>query len=183
MADSLITCAYCGEESLKRNGAINRAKKDGKPMFCNKACFGLSERNYKTKEQLTEDKRLYDIEYRKRPEHKAQKAASHLRIYDPVKAAIKRKERMPYHVEYCRQPAYRAKKKVYDRIHLAKKNYGELWELHLLTRDIQDEVNSRMEKQQIRVEAGTYNKTQRRHSHEQRINSEKLESRTLGDTR
>jgi len=58
----------------------------------------------------------YDREYRKKNREALRKKKHDYfkRTYDPVKAAVKRKETMPRHVEYCRQPAYKAKKKEYD---------------------------------------------------------------------
>ncbi len=43
------------------------------------------------------------MEYRRknRAALKAKKAERHKRTYDPVKAAVVRKKRMPRHVEYC----------------------------------------------------------------------------------
>lgn len=184
MADSEIICDHCGEKTIKPNGQVNRAVRDEKPLYCNRKCSGLAQRCNKTSGELKEEKRLYDIGYRNKNSEsmKIKKAEYFQRTYDPAEAAIERKKNMHRHVEYCRKPEYRAKKKIFDRKYVAKKCYGDLWEVQVLTLDIQDEVKSRMTKQQIRVEAGIYNKSQRRHRHEQRTNSEKFESRTLGDT-
>lgn len=97
-------CAYCRKWTDKSAGHVNRARAAGLNLYCDRRCSGLGRRDGKTKEQKKEEKRLYDIEYRKTsPTLRARRRAFHLRTYDPVKAAIVRKKRMPQHVEYCRQ--------------------------------------------------------------------------------
>lgn len=174
-----IVCAQCGHDVEKRACDVARAKG---AMFCNKTCAGLYHRKGLSTEQIKENKRLYDIEYRRInfETRKVQKAAYFKANYNPEQAAIERKKTMARHVEYCRQPAYRAKKKVYDRQYRAKSRFGEFWEAYLMLLDVENEVDSRMDQYQIRLQNGTYNKTQRRHRHEQRINSEKSEGRALG---
>jgi len=178
----VINCAHCGEESEKPASAVNLAKREGNPIYCNRACAGLGRRKNETEEQKTEKKRLYDMAYRKnnRAMLKVKKAEWFQRDYDPVKAAIERKKRAHLHAAYCRTPEYRAWKKRYDRTYRAKKDYGDLWEIQILTMEIQDEVESRMDKQTIRVETGVYNKSQRRKAHE-KSNSKKLEVSTMGN--
>jgi len=177
-----IVCDHCGKESEKPTGAVNRAKKIGSPMFCNRTCTGLHRRTNVPPGVKIEAKRLYDIEYRRLnlAELTNKKAAYFKANYNPEAAAIVRKKRMPAHLEYCRQPAYRAKKKIYDRQYRAKYCYGEFWEAYLALLDVEDEVDSRMDRHQIRFQNETYNKTQRRHRHEKEINREELEGRTLG---
>jgi len=177
---SKITCCFCGKESYKENSSIMRAKKDNLPMFCDRKC---SSSNKKTsKAEKVELKRLYDEEYRLKNKDslKVSKAEYNKRTYDPVKAAVKRKGTMWRHVEYCRTPEYREKKKEYDRVYTAKKDYGELWEIQLLTLDIKDEVLSRMTRYQIDLESNTLNKKLRRTRNEQRTNSEEFKRSTLG---
>ncbi len=177
-----ITCAHCGKESEKRTGIVNRAIKLGKPLYCGRKCFGLASRNIKTPDQLKEEKRIYDMEYRRKNKAllKAKKAEYFQRTYDPERAAIDRRKTMRRHIEYCRTSEYKAWKKEYDRTYRAKKTYGEFWESFLLLMDVEQEVESRMNKYQIRLESETYNKTQRRHRDE-RSNSKKLEKRTMGN--
>jgi ribosomal protein L24E len=173
-----IICCFCGKEVEKTTGAINRANKNNLPMFCDRKCSSANKKT--SKEDKIELKRLYDLGYRKRPDHKQKKSESFQRNYDPVKAAAKRKETMWRHVEYCRQPEYKLKKKEYDRIYRAKLKYGELWEVAILTMKIQDEVLSRMTRYKIDLESNTLNKSQRRKRHERQINSEKLKECPLG---
>src|SRR5438046_492055 len=99
-------CAHCGKEADKPADHVNRAREAGLNLYCNRRCSGLGRRKpRKTKAQKREEKRLYDIQYRKNsPTLKARRRAFHLRTYDPVKAAKERKKRAPAHAEYCRQP-------------------------------------------------------------------------------
>lgn len=173
-----ITCSFCGKEHEKPNGAINRAKKSGSSMYCDRKCSSESRRT--SEEDKVEKKRLYDVEYRKRPEYKQKKHESFKRNYDPVKAAIKRKQNMHKHVEYCRKPEYKEYKKQYDRVRRAKLKYGELWEVQILTLEIQDEVLSRMTRYKIDLESNTLNKKLRRTRNEQRINREEFKRGALG---
>jgi len=176
----LITCGFCGKESNKSSSAARRAERDCKPIFCNRKCFVDSRRM--TKAEKVELKRLYDIEYRNknRDTINQRKREFFKKNYDPVKAAIERKKTMHRHVEYCRRPEYVEKKKVYDRSYKAKLNYGELWEVHVLTLEIQDEVLSKMSRYQIDLESNTLNKKQRRTRDEKRTNSEEFERSSLG---
>lgn len=111
-----------------------------------------------------EEKRLYDISYRKRNLQaiKAKKKVRHLLTYDPEKAAIERKAKMPRHVEYCRNPKYKRWKASYDKKHRAKKNYGPFAEAAMLAIDLNNEIKGRMTNEQISQENGTFNKSQNR---------------------
>lgn len=159
-------CAHCGRPVVRQPiKAINRAVRLGLPLFCNRECFGLAHRRkvIPTKAELVERKRLYDIEYRAKNKDllKAKKAAAFLRTYDPVKAAIKRKQTMPRHIEYCRQPKYKAYKREYDK-KLRAMDFGNFWESHLLLIDLMNEVRQRTTRYDIRVLNGTLNKHQER---------------------
>ncbi|MDX3926772.1 MAG: hypothetical protein QHC90_13335 [Shinella sp.] len=178
-----FNCAHCGKEADRPAGHVNRARAQGLNLYCSRLCSGLGRRNGKTIEERKEAKRLYDIEYRARdPEgRKASKAAYYQRTKDPVKEAAKRKERMPFHVEYCRRPEYRAKKKVYDRQYRAHKHYGDFAECFLLVMDIRDECLSRMTDYEIRLEKGTLNKALKRKRDDQRAYSNSPENGPLGN--
>ncbi len=112
-------CAYCGAMVTQAWGAINRAQKIGAPIYCDRTCAGFGRRKDKSIEQRKLEKRVYDKLYREkhRGALKVKKAKYFQRTYDPKSAAVERKKRMPYHVEYCRKPEYRAKKSDYDQIH------------------------------------------------------------------
>ena len=127
--------------------------------YCNRTCAVLARRKMKTKAQKVEEKRVYDARYRvsEATRLKIKKAAYFQRTYNPVEAAIIRKARMPYHVEYCRQPAYREKKTVYD-LNRRAAAYGEFAEAYKLLLEVDREVNSRMTDHEVRVANGTMNK-------------------------
>lgn len=140
---------------------FNRARKAGLNLYCNRRCSGLGRRMGKTKAQRVAEKRAYDAEYRAKNREmlKAKKHEYFRRSYDPVAAAEVRKARMPYHVEYCRQPAYKAKKREYDRKHRAAE-FGEFAEAYMLTIDLNREIKGRMTNEEIKWQSGTANKAQ-----------------------
>jgi len=90
-------------------------------------------------------KAAYDREYRKKNHSriKADHAAYHRRTYDPVKAAKDRERRMPKHVEYYRQPWYRAWKREYDRQRRASR-FGEFAEAYEALKALVKEVKRQM---------------------------------------
>lgn len=115
------------------------------------------------------EKAAYDREYRKKnaARLKEQKAAYFKRTYDPVEAAIKRKKRMPYHVEYCRQPEYKAWKKAYDRKRRKGKfgPFAEAYEvLMMLKAEIRKQMPDRFERyaQARRMQWNPINQARRR---------------------
>lgn len=87
-------------------------------------------------------KRLYDQDYRKRNAYKIKKKKAEYfkATYDPVEAAKKRKERMPYHIAYCQSQEYKAWKREYDMRYRYQKLYGEFWEVMQLVTKIQKKV-------------------------------------------
>lgn len=178
-----IVCAACGRSQDKPAGSVNRAIAKGAPLYCDRNCASIARRKFRTKEQKKEEKRLYDIEYRRlnRELLRAKKAEYHRRTYDPTEAAAQRKKRMPYHVEYCRRPEYRQYKKSYDRQYRAKREYGTLWEAFLLTMEIRDEVIRNSSDYEIRLEKGTINKKLQRRREYERTNSKKSQVGIVGD--
>ena len=149
-------CPHCGQPAFEEAGAITRASKIGAPIYCGRACSGLARRKNRTITQKKLEKRAYDMRYRaeNRAMLRRKKAEYFQRTYDPVTAAIKRKERMPYHVEYCRRPEYRVKKAEYDRQFRARE-YGAFAEAHLLLVSIEREVRNRVEWVDLQAAKGT----------------------------
>src|SRR5262249_31406970 len=129
----------------------------------NRVCMGLARRQNKTKSQKVEEKRLYDQQYRvkNRAMLKAKKAAYFQRTYDPAKAAGERKKRMPRHVEDCRRPEYKAKKRQYDREYRARE-YGEYGDAFNILLDLERELDARASWYERANQKGTINKTQKR---------------------
>lgn len=117
-------------------------------------------------------KAAYDREYRKRDplSLKEKKRSYFQRTYDPVRAAVERKKRMPAHVEYCRKPTYVEKKSQYDQKRRATLQYGPYADAFLTLIELEKEIAERATNYEIRQVNGTLNKTQeRRRSYERLI--------------
>ena len=169
MAKSLIFCPVCQYGVFIENGAIARARKAGLALYCGRECSGIGRRKNRSPAELKEAKRLYDIQYRaeRAEEIKAAKAARHKRTYDPEKAAVERRLKMPRHVEYCRRPEYREWKAGYDREYRAKREYGPFWESFMLLQDVKAEALARASRYEIDLQNGKLNKsTKRRREYE-----------------
>lgn len=179
-----ITCAHCGKAAEKPAGAVNRARKCGLSLYCDRTCAGLGRRKpSKSIEQKKAEKKAYDAARRIALADKirAAKREYHKRTYDVVKAAEERKRRMQRHVEYCRRPEYVAWKREYDRLYRANKEYGEFAECFLLVMDIRAECLSQMTDYEIRYAKGGVAKTQQRRRAYGRLNREDFEDGSLGD--
>jgi hypothetical protein len=126
-------------------------------------------------------KAAYDKKRRteKADELKAQKKAAYA-IYGPLhrdEEREKRKQNMPKHVEYCRQPEYKKKKKVYDR-EMRVAEYGEFAEsyelLEELVKEIKRQMPDRFERyaQSGRQQWNPNNQQRRRYARASRIDRE-----------
>lgn len=177
-----VTCDHCGATTMIEAGSVNRARNNGNRLFCGRTCSGLARRNGKTKAQRVAEKAAYDVEYRAKnlAGIKARKAEYFQRTYDPVKAAVERQKIMPRHVEYCRRPEYRVKKKTYDRQYRAKLHYGPFWECQVLTLQIREAALELMTDYEIRLAKGTLNKRLQRKRDYDRSYREELEVGPLG---
>lgn len=158
------TCDLCGGFVGQSVSAINRALRSGRPIYCGRKCAGLARRKLIQPNEKKEAKRLYDAQRRQalREEIRAKKREYHKRTYDPAKAAIERKARMPSHVAYCRRPEYRAYKSSYDLQRRARIEFGEFAESALLLRCVESDIDSRATRQERMQINGTYNKAQTR---------------------
>lgn len=156
-------CAHCGTTADKAAGHVKRARERGLNLYCDRRCSGLGRRQGKTKAQQVAEKAAYDAAYRAKNGAmlKQKKAARHKATYDPAKAAVERKKRMPLHVEYCRRPEYRAWKKEYDRRHRAEE-FGDFAEAYMLTLDLNREIKGRVSSHEVKYQNGGTNKAQRR---------------------
>ena len=101
--------------------------------------------------QKKKAKAEYDREYRKknRAMLKAKRAAYFQRTYDPIKAAKERKKRMAQHVEYCRQPQYRAWKREYDKKRRASK-HGHFAQAQIALVELIKEIHRQMPDRETR---------------------------------
>lgn len=159
-----VICDQCGKTVLKATGHINRARKIGAKLFCDQVCFGLNRRIGKTDEQKRAEKKAYDAAYRKKNVEMlaAKKRAYFKATYDPEKAAIERKKRMPRHVEYCRRPEYKAYKSEYDKQYRAKQNYGPFAEAFRTLIELEGAIRSKATRIEIALENGNQCKSLQR---------------------
>lgn len=158
-----IVCPQCKKEVDKDTGDVNRSRSIGAPVYCGRICSGLARRNNKTIEQKKEEKRLYDIGYRNGP--RRQEILDLRKAYyktEAGRASSKRNRdnRKQAHLEYIRTDKYRKWKHEYDQVHVAKKEYGELWESHLVLKQIIKEIEPEIK--EVKIQKGTYNKSQKR---------------------
>lgn len=153
-------CNYCNQEFEISTGHYNRAIKQGNSVYCNRVHAELGRRIEKSVKQKKAEKREYDRQFREKNADriKKEKARWFKNTYDPVKAAIKRKEIMPRHVEYCRQPQYKKWKKEYDKKYRAQKEYGEFSEAFIALTKLESELDTR----EFKYEWGLTNKSQNR---------------------
>ena len=159
-----LLCPICGGAFAVQNRAHNRAVGRGAREYCGRACAGVARRSEASKPERVAAKAAYDAAYRaaRAGEIKAAKAALHKATYDPAKAAVIRKARASWHNEYCRRPEYVAWKRDYDREYRAENEYGEFAECFLLAMDIREECLAQASDEEIRRQAGTFNKSQQR---------------------
>lgn len=125
------TCPQCRNPFEAKTAHVNRAAKIGAPLYCGKVCAGLARRNKNppTPEQRRAAKSAYDARRREGPQREvilAKKRDHYYANHERLKAkhAEYRAAHMDRHVEYCRQPEYRAKKSVYDRRRRAEMDFG-----------------------------------------------------------
>jgi hypothetical protein len=158
-----FACDYCGKMARGSAGHVNRQRKGGFRLFCDRKCAGLGRRKNKTKAERVAEKKIYDAAYREKNRTllKKKKADWFQRSYDPVIAAEIRKKRMPKHVEYCRRPEYRKYKSNYDRRRRAA-IYGPFADAFQLTIDLNREIKSRSSNYEIRQQNQTGQKAQKR---------------------
>lgn len=175
-------CHYCGKQIEISIGQYNyRVLKHGLNVYCDRKCAGLGRRVNRTKEEQDLIQYFYwTFRQLSDPDRfKKQRAEYFKKDYaaKPEKYRKERQRRMKDHVEYCRQPKYREKKKVYDEQRVAKANYGEYWEAAIALHKLADIVDNRRAKQ----EQKTINKTQNRKRYANKNTKRKeLESCVMG---
>jgi hypothetical protein len=150
-----ILCPACGKKSLRNVSAINRAKKMGLKIYCNKKCSAIGHRKENPKTSRNPNwkqmKADYDREYRRKNKKllKKKKQEYFQATYDPKQAAIERKKTMPQHVEYCRQPEYKAYKAKYDK-KIRAEQFGDFKDAYAvllkLTKEIKKQMPNRFER-------------------------------------
>lgn len=153
-------CSYCNSNLNKTTSEINRSKKEGRKLFCNKTCFALSRKKNESPGIKKERKRLYDINYRG---NNKDKICTDKKLYNETKSGRETQKRnrykfKEYHSEYCKTDKYKSYKKDYDKYYRAKDRYGEYYESFLLIIEIEKEY----EKKDTRLQLNLVNKSQKR---------------------
>ena len=135
--------------------------------------MGLAKRANRTADEKKSIKSEYDRKRRAELADRlnAEKAAYYQRTRNPEKEREARKLRMPKHIEYCRQPKYKAYKQQYDRQYRAEREYGEFGNAALVLFDIEREVRERASRVDIAIANGTLNKSTQRKREYERTNS------------
>jgi len=144
-------CHYCGKETDKYVGHVNRARKLNAPLYCDKKCAGLGRRTNETEEEKKVYKQWYDLFIRasKTDEERILAKINKQLLFhldyraNPEKYREERRRKMPAHVEYCRQPKYKEYKRRYDEQYHAKNNYGDWWEAAIALKNLENEVDGR----------------------------------------
>lgn len=93
---------------------------------------------------------------KKRAAYHAAVAANPTEMRD--KEREQRKARAGQHAAYCRHPEYKKWKKQYDQKYRAGKWYGDFGEASIVLNELITEINSRVERTEIRRQNGTLNK-------------------------
>lgn len=157
-----INCDLCNKLFEIMTGHYNRSMKLRAGLFCSRACSHENRRRHVPIEVKKEQKRLYDNEYRKKNKErlKKEKAEYFQRVYKEQYEKFKaiRKARMKDHIEYCRQPKYKAYKKKYDRKYRNKKIYGEYFEAAGVLTDLEILIRKTMPKYERYYSRGMCNK-------------------------
>ena len=156
----IFTCAHCGKCSDKPSGEVNRANRQGRNLYCGRACAGIARRSALTVAEKKVRKAEYDRDYRAR-DPEGRKAAKHewfKRTYDPDKERVKRKQNMHRHVEYCRRPEYKAQKSFYDQEKRADE-YGDFKEVWRLLLAVEKELRAQASGYERRKQRGYYTRS------------------------
>jgi hypothetical protein len=163
-----LKCEHCGKRFLRQVGQTRCPH-----IFCSLQCVGARRRLYKTKMQKVEEKRLYDIEYRRKNAAglKAKKASAYQNRSQARRdhEAQYRRKHMARHVAYCARPEYKIGKKAYDREYRCKKFFGPYWEAASALFDLENEINSRISRYDIYQQNGTLNKHPNRRRNYERL--------------
>lgn len=157
-----VICPYCRNESEIRTGNVNRAKKLGVPIYCNRTCAGLARRINRTPEEWKQIKAEYDKKRRAELKDilKAKQKAYNESPRGRAMQKRQREKRKELHAQYIKSDRYKEWKKEYDEKYHAKYNYGEFWEAAIALKNVEDEILP--DRKQARIQKGTYNKSTKR---------------------
>ncbi len=153
-----VQCGYCGAVVQQSQGSINRAIRQGKPLYCDRTCAGKARRVALSEKKKA--KSAYDAQRRIElaAQISAQKAEHYRRTRNPARERERRQANMGRHVEYCRQPDYVAYKAEYDRERRAEE-YGDFGDAYLLLLDLEREIRSRASSYERRRARGYYTRS------------------------
>lgn len=169
-----FTCDHCGVIASQPTGAVNRARKKGMRLFCERACAGRAKaarralpvpgtpegREHKARYDAARRAALGDV-LREQKREAYRKAVEERGGVVRSKQRARREANRHRHADYCRTPEYRAWKSEYDRRHRAKE-YGEFAEAHIALVQLQALVDERMTRDEVYAANGTVNKKQTR---------------------
>lgn len=158
----ILTCNYCHKQFKVKENNIGSRKKSirlGLPIYCNRECAGLGRRTNETEDEKKIHKQWYDLFIRasmtddERNLDAFQNAVYFQMDYiaNPEKYKEIRKKKMPKHIEYCRQPAYKAKKHTYDLERNHKTQYGDFWEASIILLQLEKEIDKRVAKGELKL--------------------------------
>lgn len=160
-----IICPQCGKEAEKDTGDVNRAKKLGLPIYCNRTCAGLARRCNRTDEEKKKIKSDYDKQRTDRHElwYLLWRGFEFRLDYEenPEKYRKERQRKYKKHLEYLRTDKYKAWKKEYDLKYLAKKDFGIYWESAILLKELENQL-LKIRPDGIKFQMGITNKKQKR---------------------
>lgn len=169
----LIQCTHCGNSVEKETSAVNRSRKVGMALYCDKRCSSDARRIG------TEEKKARKVEYdrqrREGPLREAllqQKKAyyeAHAREILAVQKAAReadpelKKRRRDCQKRCMERPEWKEHKREYDRQYRADREFGEMAPAYLLLLELEKEVE-RQEPDWVDLQRqkGTLNKSQRR---------------------
>ena len=159
---TVLRCGHCGKRYECRKAEVEYRRRVGiKANYCSLACAGLARRVNRTDAEKKTLKAAYDRQYRarNRARLRAKAAAYHKRTYNPEAAREARKERVRWHVEYCRRyyadPKRKAAKQEYDRDRRAAE-YGEFAEAYKALLALREDILRRMPDKYERLKARGY---------------------------
>lgn len=178
----IIVCAYCGREVERRTSDVNRARKFGRPLYCDQKCAGLKRRTGKTIEQRKAEIAEYGrrrregmgdtLRAQKKAYYQANKRLIRKRLLKRFESDAEYKARHRACQDRCQsRPEWKARKKHYDRQYRAGRLYGPMAEAYVTLLELDDEIRKRVpDNAELAAEKGTLNKKQTRRREWEREN-------------
>lgn len=184
-----VSCAHCDKVIYKRTGDINRARNRGMSIYCGRKCAGIAKRSNKSLEQRKAEKSAYDrrrLEAHRDEINRKKREAYYARHEKNLKkqAELRAKIRADpqRHEEYKRmaryyanRPEWKEKKRKYDRLYRAVREYGEEWgSVYVALLDLQDAIDEKASWYERRLTMGRLNKAKhRRRAHASQTKTER----------